>query len=223
MNKISDALAEILSPHNPLYYPFRAGLINLSELARFLRPLLEARTKKPVGHSATVMALSRLYKESKSLSEKIKPLSFKIQNLTIHAELVVMSVQKNDRINKAIHALTARLHKLDSYLTVTEGITEITMICSKAHIKEAKEALSGATIRTIKDVASLSIKFPPQYTETPGFLAQILQVLSFQEINVIELASTSTELMVYLDVKDVNLASRTLYETFMIEGKERGF
>jgi aspartokinase len=43
----------------------------------------------------------------------------------------------------------------------------------------------------------------------------VLQQVAVQGINVVEIASTATELILYLDQKDVRLAFDTLYQRFM--------
>ena len=68
MIKISDAVREILDGSTFLQFGLHHKLINLSQLARFLHPLVEARTKKEVQRSAIHMALSRIGKEFEELT-----------------------------------------------------------------------------------------------------------------------------------------------------------
>ena len=63
MLRISEAVEEIIETHPALRFGFYHGLMNLTKVARFLRPSIEARTKKEVTDAAVLMNLSRLQKK----------------------------------------------------------------------------------------------------------------------------------------------------------------
>jgi hypothetical protein len=60
MRKISDALEAIVEGNPALAFGLHHRLLNLTKLARFLRPSVEAQTRKGVSDSAVLMSLSRL-------------------------------------------------------------------------------------------------------------------------------------------------------------------
>ena len=65
-----------------------------------------------------------------------------------------------------------------------------------------------------KSIGSLSVRFDESYLKTPGFIYLVLQQLYFQNLNVVELTSTATELIIYLSEDEVQLAFDTLYSRF---------
>ena len=67
----------------------------------------------------------------------------------------------------------------------------------------------------VPGLASLGVTFDERYLDEPGFLYFVLQQLYFQNINIVELASTSTELILYLAQADVRLAFDTIYQRFV--------
>ncbi len=71
--------------------------------------------------------------------------------------------------------------------------------------------------RVYRNLAGLGVKFQEAYLETPGLLYQLLQQLALQNINVVEVASTTTEFNIYLDDRDVQLAFESLYNRFIRE------
>jgi aspartokinase len=64
-------------------------------------------------------------------------------------------------------------------------------------------------------VAALSVRFNAKYLEVPGLLYKILEQIALQGVNVIEIASTSTELIVYINESDVRIAFDTLLRAFV--------
>ena len=67
---------------------------------------------------------------------------------------------------------------------------------------------------TNHEIASVNVKFDEKYLEVPGMLFLVLQKLTLQNINLIELASTCTEFILYIEEKNVRLAFNTLHQAF---------
>jgi len=49
----------------------------------------------------------------------------------------------------------------------------------------------------------MSIRFDERMTETPGFIVYVLKELAWHNINVVEVVSTYTELIIVLEEKDL--------------------
>jgi hypothetical protein len=69
-----------------------------------------------------------------------------------------------------------------------------------------------------QNIASVGVKFHEKFIEVPGLLYMILQVVTMQHINIVELASTATEFIIYIDQKDIYLAFDAILSKF---GKQR--
>jgi len=65
------------------------------------------------------------------------------------------------------------------------------------------------------NISGVSIKFNEKYSEIPGLLYYIIQQITLQNINIIEISSTFTELIIYVEKKDTRLAFDTIYNRFM--------
>ena len=214
MLKISDAIREIIDG-NPL---FQMGLghrlLNLSQVAKHIHPLVEARTKKSVRVSAILMNLSRLQRQHE---KSTPPGDFKIDNIIIHSDLVVLTFPKTKEVHSNLSSLYGEVLRKNGFITITEGVNEITSIIERKHMDLLKEELSKQAIRRHDNVSSLGVKFDEHYLDTPGFLYLVFQQLFLQNINIVEVLSTATELIVYLDKNDVRLAFDTLYNRFAAE------
>jgi len=214
MLKISDALQAIISNDAALNFSLHHKLLNLSQLSRFLRPLVEARVKKDVSASAILMALSRL-QGGLPKAAKLRRERFYVQKIIVQSDLAILTFEKSRASHRAINELYIRVQKSEGYITVTEAVNEITVILEKDKVEAALKLIALKAKYQNSKVSSLTLKFDEFYISRPGFLYQILQQLSLQGINLLELASTSTELVLYLEHEAVNLAFDTLYNRFV--------
>lgn len=214
MLKVSDAVRQLVEHNTFLQTGLFHGLLNLSQTARHLLPQVESRTRKSVQASAIVMNLSRLaedYRKNKGDSAT----EIEIENMIVHTDLAISTYLKGPEVHKAINKVYNRIQKAQSYITITEGIKEITLIYSRKHVSLVDEMLSANPVYRHTDVAALGITFPPHYISVPGLFYYFYQQAYFQNINVLEQASTATELILYMNQEDVQLAFQTFYNRFI--------
>ncbi len=214
--KVSLALSEVLNSNPHLQLGLHHRLFNLSQLARFLTPILRARIGRKVQASAITMALSR---HQRDLPKSFRPKEerFHLDKLSVHSGLCVVTVEKTREAQRQAHALYSKLEKQRHYFTLTEGLTQITLIFDFEALASVESILTVPLVARHASVGALTVAFPKHYIRTPGFLYLVLQQVAVQGINIIEIASTATELILYLDRKDVRLAFDTLYQRFMGE------
>ncbi|MCB0331510.1 MAG: hypothetical protein KDD70_17685 [Bdellovibrionales bacterium] len=211
MKKVSDAVRAIVLESAFLRFGFQYQLLNLTQLAKFIQPLIEARVKKEITPSAIVMSLSRLGRE---LDEGSDRGFFQIHNLVVHTDLLIVTLYKTPENHKEVNNVYRKVQKREGLITVTEGLTEITVILEAKHEMFAEELLENKPKRIDRKVGSLTVKFDDRYLETPGFLYAVLRQVALQGINIKEVSSTSTEFILYLAESDIQLAFDTLYRTF---------
>lgn len=213
MLRIGEAIIEILQGSEFLSFGFHHDLFNLTHLAVFIRPMVEARTKKEVQTSAILMNLSRIRRRQKPPPQMLEP--FKIDHVRIHANLCSVTLLKTKESHRILNELFGRVLEKAGFITITEGVGEITTILEMDHLPLA-EKLLGRRQRTIQQgLAGLGIKFHEKYLSRPGILYMILQRVVFQNINVCEIASTSTEFIIYMKEADIQLAFDSLYQRFV--------
>jgi len=204
MRKVSDVLKELVSRNSFLAFGLSKRLFNLTQLAEYLRPYVEAASKKEVKNTALVMALSRLGSELSRRTKRSEEIV--VESLTAESSLFICTFEKSVRTIKAVQSFSEKVFRDSGFLTLTEGRTEVTLILDKRYRKDLSETIKKTPLHTHTNVASLSIRFDPTYLRRPGFLYTILQKLTFQGVNILEVASTSTEFIVYLHEKDLEMA-----------------
>ena len=215
MRNVAQAIDEIMSGSAELRFGFSKRLFNLTQLAKFIRPMVEARTHKEVRESSLVMALSRRQRVGTRSSVQAAARRFAVENIAVLSGLSVITLHRSDENHRAVEQVYSRLKRKGAFLTVSEGTSEITLIFSSDHRGVVTDILPGRPKLSRDKVAALSVRFHPKYLDVPGLLYKILEQVSLQGINVIEIASTSTELIIYINERDIRLSFDTLLSAFV--------
>lgn len=212
MRKIADAVREIVDHDPSLKAGLAQRLMNLSQVARHIHSTVEARTQKPVQHGAITMALSRL-RDDLAPSEARAALRL-ADRVTVQRGLVVLTFPNTVAAHDGLLRLQERVRKDRRYLTITEGIKEITVILEGAALERAADPMDVQPLRTTRGVASLSVSLSEADLASPGVLYRLLQPLALQGVNLVEVTSTTREFHVYLSEDDVMLALDSWYGAF---------
>lgn len=212
--KLSETIAILIASNPHLEFGVAHNLFNQAQLARFLKPLVTARIKKEVSVPALSMALSRLTPSlPKGARQRIE--RFKFKNLIIQSGLAILTLAKTQEAHRQVNNLYNKASKSNSHFCVSEGHGQITVIIDEAELPGALNSLQDKSLVKPILASSISMAFDPKYLATPGFLYIVLQQIALQGINILELSSTATELIVYVSPEEVTLAFDTLYERFM--------
>ena len=108
MLSIATKVEQIVSESAFLTEGMSLGLINLSELARQLRPQLESDLWKPVGQAAVVMALRRLSERLPQPRESAPIMvAPRLGELTTRTELTLVTYRLSEHSNECQRKLLA--------------------------------------------------------------------------------------------------------------------
>ena len=188
------------------------GIVNYTALALMIKKEVEKELGKEVKHSAIMMAIRRLGEKLERGELGRAPIRFEGSDMTIKSDLFETTIMRSSSAEDAI----TRLYKIvdfgkGGFLTVTQGLYEITIISNRQYMTKFKEALRNErTIKSIDSIASLSIRIPIDAIETVGYFYVITKALGWNDINIVEIVSTLTELTFILDQKDVTRAFSTI-------------
>ncbi len=158
------------------------------------------------------MNLSRLAKKAEFAEKNLR---IKVQNMTLNTDLVILGYSKSPKIHQSINQLYREIENTQEYITVTEGVREVSLIFPRQFLSIAEEIIEVVPFQRHLDVAALRVSFHPDYISMPGLFYAFYQQLYFQNISVIEQASTPTELILYLHQDDAQLAFETFYNNFV--------
>lgn len=212
MRKISEAVREVVDNDPSLRSGLAQRLMNLSQVARHIHPVVEARTQKRVRHGAIAMALSRIQSELPDL-DAAEDLRL-ADRVTVQRGLAIVTLPNVAEVHQGLLELQRETRPEGRYLTITEGIREITVIVEEAALPRALETIGVTPNRTATGIASLSVSLTRENLRTPGVLYRLLQPLALQGLNLAEVTSTTTEFHIYLVESDVMLALDSLHGAF---------
>lgn len=210
MISISDALNEIISSQPFIEEGLSRGIINYSAFAREIRPEIEKKLYKSVKEGAIVMALKRI--SERLIKDKHTKNKLNLTNLTVRSNLTELTFSNSESLIDKQRELFSQLSKeKDVFCAVSQGIRETTFISdSKAKSVIEKIFQTQIMLSVIKNVSSITIHLPKEAVDTPGVYYQILKMLAWEKINVVEVISTYSELTIIFEDKNVDKAFSAL-------------
>lgn len=210
MISVSDALNDIIKSYPLIEDGLSRGLINYSAFAREVRREIEKKLYKDVKEGAIVMALKRISENlAKNASQKK---SLDLTDLTVRSNLSELTFQNSETLPEKTRELFDKVaSKKETVCTLSEGVRETTFIVSSEITNEVKKIFRGEIlVSEIKSLSSVTIRLPKEVVYIPGVYYQILKSLAWENINVIEVLSTYTELTIIVEDKNVDRAFSSL-------------
>jgi len=219
MMTLSDTIRDIVADNPFLQFGLRKRLFNLSQLSKELRALVEVRAKKDVRDSAILMSLSRMQRTLQKETPKYE--GIRAKKMTIQTGLSVYTFAKTKDAHAGVHSLFAALQKDNGFMTISEGTQEITIILESSFEPLVKRFIGQKPKHSLSGLVALGLTFNEAwYIDTPGVIYVTLQQLLLQNINLIEVFSTYSGLVLYVAEKDAKIAFETLYRLFPKEQSE---
>ena len=151
------------------------GLLNLSAVARQIRPDVESRTAHKVSEAAIVMGLRRL---AVRLRKRTRPLGNVLRNigdLTLRSDLVEFTFQTSSTIlDRKRQLLDAMVKRRGTFVAITQGISEVTLIVSRSRRSATLCRLPpywgirlSASVTSAPSVSSRRARFEPMKPRPP--------------------------------------------------------
>jgi hypothetical protein len=187
------------------------GIVNLSALARMIRPEVQQATYKGVTEGSIVMSLRRLSEKIDRLRRPKKG-QWKGHEMIVRSNLAEFTVLNSDLGGDKYKELLRLINvRKGHFFTVTQGIFETTIIASQELERQVEKILSRVKIISrFENLSSITIRLSQETVKIPASYYFILMQLAWSGINVIEVVSTFTEFTVILKDKEVDLAFSAL-------------
>ena len=210
MISVSDALKEIIANYPLLEDGLSRGIINYSAFAREIKPQIEKKLYKPITEGSIIMALKRI--SQKLAQKKLSKKGVDLTDLTVRSNLTEFTFINSDSLADKQRKLFNQLaNQKDVFCAVSQGIRETTFITSASVAKVLERIFSDETKAMKMDhLSSVTIHLPEITVKTPGIYYQILKLLAWENINIIEVISTYTELTIVFENKDIDKAFSVL-------------
>lgn len=183
----------------------RKGLLNLSSYARSIQPQIRKALLKDVQEGSIIAALSRLVA---GLDKTPPEITDVIQSLAIQSNLEGITYERSAEVASKIRGIYHQINVDDhTFLTVTQGINEITIVAESQIAQVFRNNLEGAhKIYDKANLVGITAKFKVGNLEIPNLIYTLTRRLAYKAVNIIEVVSTATELTYIIDRKDLEVA-----------------
>jgi hypothetical protein len=215
VNSIGKITEELINKSPFLREAMTDDLINISALARKLKPEIEEVIGKEVKEGAIVMAIKRmtpgLYHR---LNVKITNVMGELGDFLVRSNLSDFTFENSESLKTKQADLIHEINKEnDSFFTLCKGVSETTFIVNTQHDDLIKRMFGGEKLKShTQDLASVTVKLPMVNTEIYGIYYYILKHLAWEGINIVELVSTSNEFTIVVKQDDVDKAFKILMQ-----------
>jgi len=209
MVTISEITEKIIIDSPFLAESIGEGLINVSALARKLRPRIEKELMKDIKEGAIIMALKRLQpKFDKSRFSLANSLIRQFEDITVKSNLTEYSFKNSDTLISKIKILIEQIeNQRNKFLTLSQGVFETAIIINSKN-QDLLEHTFKEEFRLTKTraISSITIKLAPKNVQTTGVYYLILKAIAWNNINMIDALSTPEEITIFFDEKNVEKA-----------------
>jgi aspartokinase len=211
MVTIANLVEKIIEEKPFIQEALSKGIINNAALAEQILPRVEKELKKKVKFSAVNMAIRRLSEKlEKTFIKKVK--FDKNSHLNIRSNLIEITVFKTNNTPNKLKLLYDVINYDDGdFLTITQGIKEVMIIVDEKHEKEIKQIFSKNEIKmTLNNLSSITINIPINSIEVQGIFYVVTRALNWENINIVDIVSTLTEMTFILKEDDIAKAFNVL-------------
>jgi hypothetical protein len=185
------------------------GLINVSSLARKLRPEIEQRLGREVRNGAIVMAINRMSPSYYfKINTGIKDFIRNIGDIIVRSDLRDFTFENSPTLIEEQSKLLDLVSKgKELFFTFSQGVYETTIIVSESLETTVSDMFANEKLLAKKSsLSSITIKLPKENTEISGLYYFIFKKLAWDGINILEVISTTNEFTIVVDDDDVDRA-----------------
>ena len=201
MIRVSQAVDQIITNDRVAIEAVQRDIFNASSYARQILPQIEEMTMKEVSFGTVVVSLNRIIarvKEYPALTPKVR-----FTSLNIVDNIVEVTYEKTEEVLKNITILQQRSSKSVDYFTLTQGLHEITILCSREGVEELISNFGTKPKVVISDLVAISVRFPESYVPVANTIYSLVSILATKHSNIMEIVSTYTELTFIVYKKDM--------------------
>ncbi len=215
MITVPEATKKIIERSRYLAEAMSKGLINYSALARYIKPELEEMLVKDVSESSIIMALKRLEPYFKPKYKQTSVFQHSPE-MIVRSNLIELTVANSEEMTKKLpHIMNVYTNQQKYFFTLTEGVSETTIIASRDLLDKIKTLINGEKVlETFTNLSSITIRLPKEVLNSPGIFYFFLKSLAWEGISIVEIVSTYSEFTIILEDKEVNKAFAVLKSLF---------
>ena len=207
MKTIQETVEEIINKTPFISGALNDKLINISSLSRRIQKQVEEALKREVKEGAITMAINRISpSENIKVRRSLKKFILTLGDFLVRSDLSDYTFKNSETIPKAIAKIMDEFSGSDDYFfTVSQGVYETNIVTSRNLISKIDTIFKNEIlICSDKNLASITIKLPKGNLEQSGIYYFILKQLTWADIPVQEIISTTHEMTLVVEEERIN-------------------
>jgi hypothetical protein len=215
MSTISKITEDIINRSPFLREAMTENLINISALARKIRPEIEKTAGKEIKEGAIVMAIKRMTPGVyHRLDVRINNVIGGIGDFLVRSDLADFTYENSESLREAQYAFVSQIaDDTDAFFTLSRGIAETTYILNAKYSEPIKNAFQKERLKANNNnLSSITVKLPEMNTETYGVYYYIMKHLAWEGINIEQVVSTANEFTAIVNSNDIDQAFKILMQ-----------
>jgi len=207
MTQIDHSVRHFFSQNPDIRNAFSKGLVNRRALARCIIKGEGININKV---EAVVSALRRHKRESFSILQ-LKEM-FSSVKISTKDKLSILSLDKNMATLQKVQKVLSNInYTKNESLKIVDGAATLKIFIDESNVKNIRSIFNDKDILKIySNLAEITMKFPEVSIKTKGIIAYVTSELNISNINIIELLTSTPELIFYTEQKDLLNAYETL-------------
>ena len=209
MTSIPVVVETIVRKQPFLEYALLEGIVNLSALARWLRPEVERQAGRPVNEGAIMMALKRMGSRLELLSNmRFRRVIGHLGDVVVRSNLADLTYRNSPSLFRCQARLLEHVHESkEAFCTFSQGVGETAIVLSHSLVAAAEEIFRDERqVAKSDSLSSITLKLPAENSLYPGVYYYIFKELAWDNINMVELISTTNEFTVVVHDDDIHRA-----------------
>ena len=207
MLKVSDIVYELVRKTPFVAEALSEGLVNTSALARLYQDEVETKLGRKVKPGSIIMAINRMNMGSIDYERRhLVDFFRKLRDMLVRTSLVDYTYKYSPKVPILLRDLLNLVTtKTDVFCTFSQGVAESTIIVTESMSSDLERIFATEDLVAKEtNLAAITLLLPAENRSLSGVYYFILKELAWQDINVVEVISTSNEFTIVVNQKDLD-------------------
>lgn len=216
MSSVGKVAEDIINRSPFLREAMTENLINVSALARKIKPEIDEAFNEDIKEGAIIMAIKRLTPGTyHRLNLKIEGIVREIGDFLVRSNLTAYTFENSDELSEKQTELIELLEKdkKKAFYTISKGVTETSIVTNLLEKELILSLLKNERLKSKNEnLASITVQLPTLNTEVYGVYYYILKQLAWEGLNIVDIISTANEFTIIFNQVDIDRAFRILMQ-----------
>jgi hypothetical protein len=202
MVTISGVVNNIMNNQIFLQEALKKEIVSYNKLAKTLKPKIEKKLNKKIQNNAVVMALRRYNCKQIKKQNNISNCYFKETLLKSNLCYIILE-ESSSSLNKIQSIYNKIQNKKSTMFIIIHGNYEIGVITNISNKKKILNKLKDEKILIIvEDLVAVSFVYTDDFLFTPCIIYNVIRLIAWENINIINMTFTLRELNIVVLEKD---------------------